>query len=103
MSPSIGKAPDHRSFALDVEPRVLPVGSRRAAVTFRSPLWRSSAGRGTRSREECTIQYRGGDRDTEDGSIHVSTAAITYAAEAMKRLARLNASVDCDQYVFLPA
>jgi hypothetical protein len=49
MSPGIGKAPDHRSFALDVEPRVLLVGSRQTAVTFRSPLWRSSVGRGTRT------------------------------------------------------
>jgi hypothetical protein len=45
VSPSIGKAPDHRSFALDVEPRALVIGLRRAAATFRSPLWRSSAGR----------------------------------------------------------
>nr|WP_308161635.1 DUF4279 domain-containing protein [Actinoplanes consettensis] len=39
---------------------------------------------------------------TEDGSIHVSIAAITYTAETVKRLARLNASVDHDQYVYLP-
>jgi hypothetical protein len=43
-----------------------------------------------------------GDRDTEDGNLHVSTAAITYSAETVKRLARLNASVDHDQYVYLP-
>lgn len=43
-----------------------------------------------------------GDRDTENGDIHLSTAAITYTAETVKRLARLNTSVDHDQYVYLP-
>jgi Domain of unknown function (DUF4279) len=43
-----------------------------------------------------------GNRDTADGSIDVSTAAITYTAETVKRLARLNLSVDHDQYVYLP-
>ncbi|WP_436535988.1 DUF4279 domain-containing protein [Actinoplanes sp. HUAS TT8] len=43
-----------------------------------------------------------GNRDTADGSIDVSTAAITYAAETVKRLARLDLSVDHDQYAYLP-
>ena len=43
-----------------------------------------------------------GDRNTANGGIHVSTAAITYTADTLKRLARLNIMIDHDQYVFLP-
>jgi hypothetical protein len=43
-----------------------------------------------------------GSRDTSDGSITVTTAAITYTAATMKRLARLNLSIDHDQYIYLP-
>lgn len=42
-----------------------------------------------------------GDRDTEDGGIHVRTAAVTYTAETVQRLARLKVSVDHDQYIYL--
>lgn len=43
-----------------------------------------------------------GDRDTSDGSIGVSTAAIAYSARTLHRMTRLNLSVDHDQYVELP-
>jgi len=43
-----------------------------------------------------------GDRNTASGNLHVSTAAITYTAQTLKRLAQLDLSVDHDQYVFLP-
>lgn len=43
-----------------------------------------------------------GFRDPEDGSVELSTAAITYTAETVRRLARLHLTVDHDQYVYLP-
>ncbi|GIE82463.1 hypothetical protein Aph02nite_84130 [Actinoplanes philippinensis] len=43
-----------------------------------------------------------GVRDAEDGEVILSTAAVTYTSETLKRLARLNVSVDHDQYVILP-
>jgi hypothetical protein len=61
----------------------------------------ASAALGLRAGIQVVIKMSG-DRDTEDGSVHVSTAAITYSAATVKRLARLNASVDHDQYIFLP-
>ncbi|MEU8659266.1 DUF4279 domain-containing protein [Actinoplanes philippinensis] len=42
-----------------------------------------------------------GVRDAGDGDVTVSTAAVTYTSETLKRLARLNVSVDHDQYVVL--
>ena len=43
-----------------------------------------------------------GDRDTLDGDIDVSTAAIRYSSRTLHRLARLDLSIDHDQYVELP-
>jgi hypothetical protein len=43
-----------------------------------------------------------GDRNTDDGGLHVSTAAISYTPKTLKRLAQMGLSVDHDQYVFLP-
>jgi hypothetical protein len=36
-----------------------------------------------------------------DGDAHVSTAAIGYGAETIRRLGRLNLALDHDQYVLL--
>ncbi|MFD1325457.1 DUF4279 domain-containing protein [Micromonospora sonneratiae] len=43
-----------------------------------------------------------GDRNTDDGEPHVSTAAITYTSQTLRRLARLGLAIEHDQYVFLP-
>ncbi|WP_344615747.1 DUF4279 domain-containing protein [Dactylosporangium salmoneum] len=43
-----------------------------------------------------------GDRDTVDGEPHVSTAAITYTSETLRRLVELDLSLAHDQYVLLP-
>ncbi|MGX7671240.1 DUF4279 domain-containing protein [Plantactinospora sp. DSM 117369] len=43
-----------------------------------------------------------GDRNTNDGGLHVSTAAITYTLQTLRRLAKLGVSVEHDQYVLLP-
>jgi Domain of unknown function (DUF4279) len=43
-----------------------------------------------------------GDRNTDDGGLHVSTAAIAYTSKTLKRLAQLGLSVEHDQYVFSP-
>ncbi|MER7009707.1 DUF4279 domain-containing protein [Dactylosporangium sp. NPDC000555] len=43
-----------------------------------------------------------GDRNTDDGGPHVSTAAITYTAQTLRRLVRLGLSLEHDQYVLLP-
>lgn len=43
-----------------------------------------------------------GDRNTVNGDLHVSTAAITYPAQSLQRIFRLGLSIDHDKYVFLP-
>lgn len=43
-----------------------------------------------------------GDRNTDDGESHVSTAAITYTSQTLQRLAQLGLSLEHDQYVLLP-
>ena len=47
------------------------------------------------------IEMRG-VRDPDDGGVILSTAAITYSAQTVRRLAQLDLYIDHDQYVFLP-
>jgi len=60
------------------------------------------AGLGLRARISVVIEMSG-VRDTHDGGVNLTTAAITYTVETLKRLARLILLyIDHDQYIYLP-
>ncbi|SDT70302.1 protein of unknown function [Actinoplanes derwentensis] len=71
-----------------IEPHATGIAEARAALGLRAGI--------------NVVIEMSGERDTEDGGIHVSTAAITYTADTLKRLARLDIMIDHDQYVYLP-